>query len=106
MMTRFDNLNTGSTANQNDMRISTGLVLRYGGSAPPPVTLVCAASPTSVFPGDPVTLTATAGQLDPKLSAVYSWSGSGVTGSGVTATVATGLAGARQLHSELWREGR
>jgi outer membrane protein OmpA-like peptidoglycan-associated protein len=90
MMTRFDNLNTGSTANQNEMRISTGLVFRYGGGAPLPVTLACAASPTSVFPGDPVTLTATAGQLDPKLSAVYSWTGSGVTGSGATATVATG----------------
>jgi len=90
MMTRFDDLNTGSTANQNDMRLSTGLVLRYGGSAPAPVTLACAASPTSVFPGDPVTLTATAGQLNPNLSVVYSWTGSGVTGSGATATVATG----------------
>ena len=90
MMTRFNDLNTGSSATQNDMRLSTGLVFRFGGSAPPPVTLACAASPTSVFPGDPVTLTATAGQLDPKLSAVYSWTGSGVTGNGATATVATG----------------
>jgi outer membrane protein OmpA-like peptidoglycan-associated protein len=37
-----------------------------------------------------VTLTATAGQLNPNLSVVYSWTGSGVTGSGATATVATG----------------
>ena len=90
MMTRFDDLSTGATANQNDMRLSTGLVLRYGGSVPPAVTVACAASPASVFPGDPVTVTATAGQLDPKLSAVYSWTGSGVTGNGATATVATG----------------
>ena len=89
MMTRFDDLSTGATANQNDMRLSTGLVLRSGGSAPPPVTIACAASPALVFPGDPVTVTATAGQLDPKWSAVYSWTGSGVTGSGATATVAT-----------------
>jgi outer membrane protein OmpA-like peptidoglycan-associated protein len=37
-----------------------------------------------------VTVTATAGSLDPKLNAIYSWSGTGVTGSGTTATVATG----------------
>jgi outer membrane protein OmpA-like peptidoglycan-associated protein len=89
LMTRFDDFNTGSTATQNDVRLSSGLVFRFGGNPPPPVTLACAASPASVFPGDPVTATATAGQLDPSLSAVYSWTGSGVTGNGATATVAT-----------------
>jgi outer membrane protein OmpA-like peptidoglycan-associated protein len=90
LMTRFGDFNTGLTATQNDVRLSTGLVFRFGGSAPPPLTLACSASPTSVYPGDPVTLTATAGQLDPNLSAVYSWTGSGVSGNGATATVATG----------------
>jgi outer membrane protein OmpA-like peptidoglycan-associated protein len=90
MLTRFSDFNTGFTASQNDVRLSSGLVFRFGGSAPPPLTLACSASPTSVFPGDPVTLTATAGQLDPNLSAVYSWTGSGVSGNGATATVATG----------------
>jgi hypothetical protein len=91
MMTRFENLGTGSTQAQNDIRLSTGIVLRFGGTPPPQqVTLVCAANPDSIFPGDPVTVTATAGQLDPKLNAVYSWTGSGVTGNGSTATVATG----------------
>ena len=32
----------------------------------PPVTLACSASPESVFPGDPVTLTATAGEPEPQ----------------------------------------
>jgi len=90
MMTRFENLSTGSTQAQNDIRLSSGIVFRFGGSPPPPLTLACAASPTSIFPGDPVTVTATAGELDPKLNAVYSWTGSGVTGNGSTATVATG----------------
>jgi outer membrane protein OmpA-like peptidoglycan-associated protein len=77
-------------ANLDSPRLSTGLVLHVGSIAPPPpVTLACSASPTSVFPGEPVTLTATAGQLDPKLNAIYSWEGAGVTGSGATATVAT-----------------
>ncbi len=80
----------GGRANINAIRLSTGFVYHIGTIAPPPpVTLACAASPTSVFPGDPVALTATAGSLDPKLNAVYSWSGAGVTGTGATASVAT-----------------
>jgi hypothetical protein len=71
-------------------RVSSGIVYGIGSFAPPPpVTLACSVSPDSVFPGDPVTVTATAGALDPKLTAVYSWTGTGVTGSGTTATVAT-----------------
>ena len=54
------------------------------------MTLACSASPESVFPGDPVTVTATAGGLNPKDNVIYSWSGTGVTGNGTTATVATG----------------
>ena len=54
------------------------------------MTLACSASPASVFPGEPVTVTATAGALDPKVNAIYTWTGTGVTGNGTTATVATG----------------
>jgi outer membrane protein OmpA-like peptidoglycan-associated protein len=90
LMTRFENLTTGTNALQNNIRLSAGIVLRSGGKPPLPVTLACAANPDSIFPGDPVTVTATAGQLDPKLNAVYSWTGSGVTGNGSTATVTTG----------------
>ena len=56
---------------------------------PPPVTLACSASPESVFPGEPITVTATAGGLNPKDNVIYSWSGTGVTGSDTTAKVAT-----------------
>jgi outer membrane protein OmpA-like peptidoglycan-associated protein len=74
----------------NMARVSAGVVFHIGSFAPPtPVTLACSANPTSIFPGEPVTVTATAGNLDPKLNAIYSWSGSGVTGSGATASVAT-----------------
>jgi len=74
---------------QNDMRLAFGITYHIESAAPAPVTLSCAASPTTVFPGDPVTVTATAGGLNPKLNAVYSWSGAGVSGTGTTATVAT-----------------
>ena len=74
----------------NALRVSTGLVLHLGSFAvPPPVTLACSVSPVSVFPGDPVTVTATAGDLNPKENAIYSWTGTGVTGNGTSASVAT-----------------
>jgi outer membrane protein OmpA-like peptidoglycan-associated protein len=57
----------------------------------PPITLSAVASPPAVFPGDSVTVTATAGAVDPnkKNNVIYSWSGDGVTGNGAAATVAT-----------------
>jgi hypothetical protein len=77
---------------QSDLRLAFGVTYHIGGAAaaPLPVTLACSASPASIFPGEPVTVTATAGNLNPKLTPVYNWSGSGVTGNGVTATVTTG----------------
>ena len=57
----------------------------------PPITLSAAATPPAVFPGEPVSVSATAGSVDvnKKNNVIYSWSGTGVTGSGTTATVAT-----------------
>jgi hypothetical protein len=77
-------------ANFNMAQLSAGFVYRIGNlTPPPPVTLACSVSPTSVFPGDPVTATATAGSLNPKQNVIYSWSGTGVTGNGATAMVGT-----------------
>jgi outer membrane protein OmpA-like peptidoglycan-associated protein len=80
----------GGRANINAARLSGGLVLHLGSIAPPPpVTFACSANPMSVYPGEPVTITGTADMLNPKLKAVYTWTGNGATGSGTTATVAT-----------------
>ena len=80
----------GGTANINAARLSAGVVFHAGSIAPPaPVTLSLEANPTSVYPGTPVAITATAGNLDPKQNSIYSYSGSGVTGSGTTARVDT-----------------
>jgi hypothetical protein len=74
----------------NAARLSAGIVFHGGENAPPtPVAIACSPSPVTVYPGEPVTLTATADGLNPKLNAVYSWSGAGATGNGTTATVAT-----------------
>jgi hypothetical protein len=76
--------------NYNMARLSAGLVANLGTIAPPPPpTMACAASPSSVFPGEPATVTATPEGLNPKWNALYTWSGDGVTGNGTTANVNT-----------------
>ena len=81
----------GGRANINAARLSAGVVLHAGSIAPPPpVTLACSVSPESVFPGDPITVTATAGSIEPKMNVIYSWSGTGASGNGTTTTIATG----------------
>ncbi|MGD0737760.1 MAG: OmpA family protein [Terracidiphilus sp.] len=81
----------GGTTNFNLARLSAGLVFQAGSFVPPPpVQLSCTPSPVTIFPGDPVIITATAGSLDPKDNAIYSWSGSGATGTATTVTISTG----------------
>ena len=99
MMTRFKDLDTGSSATQNDMRLSTGIVLRFGGNPPPPplppVSYSCSVNPSSVFPGDAIAVSGTALNLNPAKTAVYTWSASGGVVTGVTSTAkidTTGLA--------------
>ncbi len=80
----------GGRANINAARLSAGLVFHVGTIAPPPPpTIACSANPSSVFPGEPVTVTSTAEGLNPKWNAVYTWSGDGVSGNGTTAKVDT-----------------
>jgi hypothetical protein len=80
----------GGRANINAARLSAGVVWHVGSIAPPPpVTFACAVNPASVFPGEPVTITGTADMLNPKKKAVYTWTGTGVTGSDATAKVDT-----------------
>jgi hypothetical protein len=78
-------------ANLNSARLSTGLVFHVGTIAPPPqLTVACTANPTSVFPGDPVSVAATVGSQDPKLGVVYSITGDGITeGNSANANVNT-----------------
>ena len=84
---------TGGRVNANTARLSTGVVWHFGSILPPPpVQYACSAAPSAVFPGEPVTVTGTATNLDPKKTATYSWSGQGVTVSSTTnsANIETG----------------
>ncbi len=80
----------GGRANINAARLSAGLVYHVGSIYTPPVTLACSVNgPSTVFPGEPISLMATAGALNPKKKATYTWSGEGVTGMDEKGTVAT-----------------
>ncbi len=82
----------GGRANLSGAELSTGIVAHFGHIIPPPpVTYSCSASPSTVFPGDPVTVTGTALNLNPKKTASYTWSSDGgtVSGTSSTANVAT-----------------
>jgi outer membrane protein OmpA-like peptidoglycan-associated protein len=78
----------GGRANISAVELSTGIVAHFGHIIPPPpVAYACSVSPSTVFPGDPVTVTGTPSNLDPKKTATYSWSGdSGVMVSGTSST--------------------
>jgi outer membrane protein OmpA-like peptidoglycan-associated protein/opacity protein-like surface antigen len=92
LMTRFPNPTTQASASQNDIRISSGIVFRLGGSpTPPPLTYSCSVSPTSVYPGEPIVVTGVAVNLSSKHPAVYTWSTDGgkMTGHDDTATIDT-----------------
>lgn len=72
---------------------STCLVfLPMGCKKQPAIKLACNASAPAVYPGNPLTLTATASSVSTKkhVNVLYNWSGQDVTGNGDTATVATG----------------
>lgn len=82
----------GGRANINAAQLSTGLVYHLGSIIPPPpVTYTCSASPTEVYPGDPVTVTGSAMNLNPKKTATYGWTSTGgkISGTSSTANIDT-----------------
>ena len=84
---------TGGRANLNNARLSVGLLYHIGSIVPPPpVMYACVAAPASVYPGDPVTITGTATNLNPKKTPSYTWTGTNgvkVTGDSSTGNVDT-----------------
>lgn len=75
----------GGRANLSGVDLSTGIVTHFGHVIPPPpVTYSCAVSPAQGYPGDPLTVTGTALNLNPKKTATYSWTADGGTISGTS----------------------
>jgi hypothetical protein len=78
---------TGGRANLSGVDLSTGIVTHFGHIIPPPpVTFTCSASPSTAYPGDPITVTGTAANLNPKKTAAYNWTSDGGTVAGTEAT--------------------
>lgn len=71
LLTRFGARNY--SASQNNFRYFGGLNFTLGGAPPIPPTATCSASPSEVTEGDPVTVTITGGNFNPKHSVSYAW---------------------------------
>jgi hypothetical protein len=87
----------GGHANLSAVELSSGIVTHFGTIAPPPaVTYSCSVSPTTVFPGDPITVTGVALNLNPnpKKVVIYTWTSDGgaVSGKANVANVDTSAA--------------
>jgi OmpA family len=72
-------------------RLRTGIVISWGGAAPPVPAAACSIQPTEVLVGEPVSATVAATNFNPKHSVTYSWSSTGgqVTGKDTAATIDT-----------------
>ncbi len=72
-----------------------GMYFNFGGKPPVPPSASCSASPTEVFPGDPVNATIATQNFNPKHTLTYKWGSTGgnVSGTGTAGSVdTTGLA--------------
>jgi hypothetical protein len=88
-----ENYGTGiqqGIANSNILRLSAGAVFHSAtDETRAPLSLSCSANKTSVYPGEPVTVTATAGNQVPGKSVTYGWTGAGVRGNETAGIVDT-----------------
>ena len=99
----------GGRAHLPGLQASIGLVWHAGSiTPPPPVTYSCSANPATVFPGDPVTVTGVALNLNPKKTAVYSWTSSAgaVNGSSSTVTVSNKTPGSYTVNGHVTEGSR
>ncbi len=65
------------TRQWNSVRLSTGVVFNLGSYYVPQPTAACTAQPTELWAGDPVTVTATGSNFNPKHTIMYSWTTNG-----------------------------
>jgi len=82
----------GGFGEMYDIKLSAGLVARFGAAqSKQSVMLGCSAEPSSVHPGDPITVTGSSLYLDPRKKPVFTWRANGgtLTSQGNNATVDT-----------------
>jgi outer membrane protein OmpA-like peptidoglycan-associated protein len=90
LMTNFNGVNLGASSRQNNLRLGSGFVFRFGIPNPPPPpnhppVAACSANPTSVFAGSNDAVTVHVNASDPDndpLTYSYTASGGTVEGTG------------------------
>jgi hypothetical protein len=86
---------SGGTGTIVAYRLSAGIVVRFGDMrVPPNVALACALQPATVFIGDPVSVTATATNLNPRRPTTYRWSTNGPAAASSSETLSISTRGA------------
>ena len=81
---------------ESGVRLRTGLVFNFGFPTLTPPAAACSIQPSEVMVGEPVTVTASGSNFNPKHTLTYNWASTGgkITGKDTTATVdTTGVAG-------------
>ncbi len=68
---------SGHSSQWNNVRLAAGVVVNLGNYYTPPLTAACTAQPTEVTEGDPVTVTATGTNFNPKHTVTYAWTTNG-----------------------------
>jgi outer membrane protein OmpA-like peptidoglycan-associated protein len=71
------------------VRLRTGLVFNWGGAPALIPAASCSVQPTEVIVGEPVTVTVSATNFNPKHTLTYSWSGNGVSGKDTSVKIDT-----------------
>ena len=75
--------------NAEGIRLRTGLVFNWGGAPALTPAASCSVQPTEVMVGEPVTVTVSATNFNPKHTLTYSWSGNGVSGKDTSVKIET-----------------
>ena len=73
----FTCVTTSAVSQWNNVRLSTGVVWALGNYYTPTPTAACTAQPTEVTEGEPVTVTATGTNFNPKHTVAYAWTTNG-----------------------------
>ena len=68
---------TGFSTQWNSVRLAAGVIWNLGNYYAPPLTAACTAQPTEVMEGEPVTVTATGSNFNPKHTVTYAWTSNG-----------------------------
>jgi len=73
----------------NNIRLAAGLVVNLGSYYSPPLSCTASASPGEVWSGDPVKVTTTGANFNPKHTVTYGWTANGGKLSGANTQTAT-----------------